>query len=81
MIALKDRAGQILVLQEHIEVAGLLGCPIARGIARARRHPDPPSADVDEDQEVQIDHPLDRPFSLAGEVALPHGVGVSFEEL
>ncbi len=36
---------------------------------------------MDEDEEIQIDHPLDRPFPLAGEVALPHGVGVPLEEL
>ncbi len=34
LVTLQDRAGQVLVLQEHVEVAGLLGCPIARGIAR-----------------------------------------------
>ncbi len=42
LVTLKDRAGQVLVLQEHVEVAGLLGCPIARGIGRAGRDPDSP---------------------------------------
>ena len=42
LVSLQDCAGQVLVLQEHIEVAGLLGCPIAGGIGRAGRDPDPP---------------------------------------
>ncbi len=65
LVTLKDRAGQVLVLQEHIEVAGLLGCPIARRICRARRDPDSPSADVDENQEIQIGHFFDRSYRRA----------------
>ncbi len=57
LVTLQDRAGQVLVLQEHIEVAGLLSRPLARWVCRASRDPDPPRAEMDEDQEIQIDHP------------------------
>jgi len=56
----------INVLQEHVEVASRLRGPLARRIGRSWRYPDPPSADVDEDQEIQIGHPPERPFPLAG---------------
>ena len=49
---LQYRTGQVLVLQEHVEVAGLLRRPIARWIDRAGRNPDASSTEVNEDQEV-----------------------------
>ena len=36
---------------------------------------------MDEDQEIQLNHPFHRPFFLASEIALPHGGGVSLEKV
>ena len=36
---------------------------------------------MDEDQEVQVDHPFERPLPFAREVALPQRVGMTLEKL
>ena len=36
---------------------------------------------MDEDQEIQLNHPFHRPFFLASEIALPHGGCVSLKKL
>jgi hypothetical protein len=73
-------ARQILPVHVHRKIPGLLGRPLARRVGGAGRDPDPSRADVDEHQKVKIDHATDRPFPLAGEVALPHRGGVAFQE-
>ena len=36
---------------------------------------------MDEDQEVQVDHPFERPLPFAREIALPQRVGMTREKL
>jgi len=61
----------------HLKVASLLRRPVGVRISRAGADPDPPCSDVDEDQEIQVDHTLDGPFPFADEVALPERIGVA----
>lgn len=65
----------------HLEVSSLLRRPFSSRICRARRYPNPSRLDVDEDEEVKIDHSFDRPLPLRREVALPHRGGMAFQEV
>lgn len=77
LISLQDVARQILILQMHLKVAVLLNRPLAGWICGARRHPNASRLDLDEDEEVEIDHAFDRPLSFRRKVTLPHRGGVS----
>ena len=70
-----------LVLQMHLEVASLLSGPLASRIRGTRRNPDASRLNVDEDEEVKIDHAFDRPLSFGREVALPHGGCMPLQEV
>lgn len=65
----------------HLDVSGLLSRPFAGRVGRTGIAPDPPSPQVDEDEQVEVDQSLDRPLPLAGEVALPHRRGVASQEV
>jgi len=67
----------------HLEVASLLSGPLASRIRGTRRNPDASRLNVDEDEEVKIDHAFDRPLPLPlrGEVALPHGGGMALQKI
>ena len=70
-----------MLVDVHREVPGLLAGPVRRRVRRAGGNPDPPGADVDEDQEIEVDQPLGRPLLFAREVALPERVGMPRHEL
>ena len=48
---------------------------------RRRRDPAPTCAQVNEDQEIQVHEPADRPHLLRREIALPKLIGVDLEKL
>jgi hypothetical protein len=69
LITWEDGARQVLLLQERVEFAGRLRGSLTYGISDAGRYPNPPLADVDDDEGAQATMPRILHFHLHGIVA------------
>jgi hypothetical protein len=65
LITRDDDARQVLVLQVRVEFTGQLLGSLAYGISGAGRDPNPPLADVDDDEGAEVDDTTNRLFPLA----------------